>query len=643
MTGPVKVLAPKFNHAADVGEVVLKCEAAYPGVVMGRAYVIADEFKIPEDAPVAESLRGQEKQRFAGALVRALADIEERQKDIVHLPIEARAEAQLMVSVNMGMLKDKRGLIDPINQLIEGGKTADFAVYKGFSSCIEKYKAKGSKAFASEADAMMCVMLQHLSMHEQPRALAKAPDGSIPVIRSINIGEAHLMRSKTPEGGSRIRGVINWEGSRNDHFNIIARAAEVTVAIASQVDVSQHIKHDDLVIIDGKSGEIIVNPSADTRAKFAKDIAKHQRTDNAFLEKSQADEHWTRTLDGKTIKVGANIGHSDEFIDVVHVGAHAVGLVRTETAVHMRTTSLPSQQDWYDIFKTYAHKAQGRKITIRTVDVDGDKKFPLIPNKEKQDEVTYNQMAAAARVASEVGMDKIAVMIPLVRSAQQLHRYQEMMNKAAGQYEVQSLKIGAMVELRIFVDEFASVEGGPDAAFYSIGTNDLIPSCMDYNRFDNDEAKRLCDPTNPRVLKTIKKTVEYGAGWRKNAEDRKVKTGPEVVVSVCGDLASDPKYFALLIGAGVGKLSAGSARVPEIKELVRRIDTVQARSLFEKVRAIKGDHMRPERERILFEFNKKYLGVNPDGTIDLDWARPEAEIITKPSVQQTEGGSLAIA
>jgi len=167
-----------------------------------------------------------------------------------------------------------------------------------------------------------------------------------------------------------------------------------------------------------------------------------------------------------------------------------------------------------------------------------------------------------------------------------------------------------MVETKEFVCDLENA----DAAFFSLGTNDLIADIIGFNRFDREERNRLHDPTDPRVLAAIAATAAVG-----NAKG--------IPVSVCGDLGSDPRYFALLAGAGIRSVSAGASAVPVMKEVARRIDTATAKKLFGVMIATSD---RDERLRLLDEFNARELGLR-NRSLDSGWTSGLAT--TQPAPQ----------
>jgi phosphoenolpyruvate-protein phosphotransferase (PTS system enzyme I) len=608
-----------FNLEGAPGEIILSADISFPHIAMGPAYPIKNEIIEPYDAEMHESMRHLEREEFDLVYdVRMEGTFAVRRERISLLPVEARSEARVMLGADIA-IKNDPGLRSKINAKIAEGKTASRAVYEVYSFFMEGFASMADRdpklaAKVAELRDLRNTILQHLNPLIQPMSLEDAPDGSIISTEIVACAEAHLLRSDKPEGGSRIPGVVTSNNVETDHFSIMAQASNVVVARISEED-QHYIKPDDIIIIDGHSGIVIINPCSERRQFYQTEIDLQKASDDIFLARSQKETHWPVSLDGQAIRIGANIGHSDEMNDVKYVGARAVGLYRTETAVLMRSVGTPSEDEWHEIFSIIHARGQGRKITIRTLDFSGDKAKPEFKDLTHEDRLKYasRQIGAALRVVKDTGKNEICIMIPVVTSMEEMADYQQVMLDKAEYLETSPLHTGAMVEVPGFIDELEQchfldlTDPLPDGKkrlnvdFLSIGTNDLIAAILGYDRFSGEAAERY-DPTNPSVLKALRRTAAL------QTEERNV--------GMCGNMASQLRYFALVIGAGITHLSAGISNIPGIKELARRIDTLQARQLDDKIMTIQN---REERERILDEFNLTFLGLSPNGVLDPDW------------------------
>ena len=293
--------------------------------------------------------------------------------------------------------------------------------------------------------------------------------------------------------------------------------------------------------------------------------------------------------------------------------------------------------------------------TIRTIDLAGDKS--QIKDREERNarqlEITKTQMRAFAwmyRELEEKGkLDKLKIMIPMVESAEHMAKMQALMDEQAKKAledriasltaqlnptatmvkppegaeriaieteianlerdietgNIPKIKLGCMYEIPALSGDLATIE----TSFISVGSNDLIHALLDIDRYSRESIKKY-DPTNRTVLHDLKRVVDVG-------RDRGIP------VSICGDMASESKYTALLIGLGYRNLSADPNSVPIVKEISSRVDVAEAEALFETLYDPKWT--RAQREEILADFNEKRLGLDKNGKVDLDWDGPTEE------------------
>ncbi len=580
--------------AASPGEITVPCETRCETVVIGPAFVLSDHLTEPPTVLLHEADREQESDKFRAALFRSAYAYTERIGRVADsLPVEIRDEAETMLQAELMMLQDP-GMRKKIEDGIATGKSAaraSYDVFGDYTKILRQMNNPKMRGMAEAVESVLLTILQQLG-EMNGATLADAPDGSIPVTPYLPVGMTSYLRGHE---GARIYGMINSRGTDEDHTNIVARALGVGIARLKDSEIQQ-IETGDVIIIDGPNKKIIFNPTTSTRDAYARKSQADASAQRELAEKAQLDNGIVRSRNGENIKISANISYSDEMDGLNAVHAAGIGLYRTELAVQ-RANSPINEEKWHEIFTDIVSRTENGKVIIRTIDLDGDKANSSFDS-EDIDEIIWRQMNAALRVADEIGHERVGVMIPVVTSAAHLKTFQEVMDKEAARLGIEPIKLGAMVETADFISDLDKA----DAAFFSIGTNDLIADIIGFNRFDRDERNRLHDPTDPRVLAAIAATAAAGAA-------------KGIPVSVCGDLGSDPRYFALLAGAGICSVSAGANAVPVMKEVARRIDTASAKSLFNEVVATPD---RGERLRLLDEFNARELGLR-HRSLDSGW------------------------
>jgi phosphoenolpyruvate-protein kinase (PTS system EI component) len=250
---------------------------------------------------------------------------------------------------------------------------------------------------------------------------------------------------------------------------------------------------------------------------------------------------------------------------------------------------------------------------MRTADLVGDKKKNMRP--EEIERLIRNQLEAIHTVSKEYPKT-FYVMFPQIDNIADFEKYAAWHREAAEKVGVAPLKCGSMIESVSAVALLNQILDHKDLEFISVGTNDLIANVLNYDRYSS-EANEKYDPTNPAVLIQLREIITKANAKR-------------VPVSVCGDMASDPRYFALLVGLGYKHVSSAVGLVPMMKEIGNRIDTEKARALVETI--FKNPKMtKQEREQLLDDFNQKELGLYPDGQIEMAWPpeeRPPAAAAT---------------
>jgi phosphotransferase system enzyme I (PtsI) len=660
-------LSDAHNEAAAPGEMTFSIRTGMNGIVKGKPHVIDDHVEEPAATILPEDVREAEVARYIQGYEAAKAEYTKLLVSVAKLPIETRKETTELLTLESGMLENDSIYPKKIPARIRNkGVTAHRAVFEemeALKSIISHgYEDKKAKICTADETARpkiqkdidMCEKMLGMVDHIEhslmrrvnpdfhPTAIEDLESGVIPVMAYVRVTD--ILAFANEKGRARLHGAISFKGNNTDHSNIIARGLKILLSRVDEAEFKaiQHMAQQGLIeeiIIDGNKNKLIVNPSHETKVKYTVMMGQQKANETELLRRSQMEDGWTMSRNGVKIKVGANIGHSTDMYAVNDSHAKGVGLCRTELLVLSRRSSFPTEDDWFDFFKEVVESGRNpktgktKKITFRTVDFTGDKMSEKLssytPEKReaKKEEIIRNQMAAALRVAKYVQDDQIArgmtpkprvfMMIPNVTSPEELEKYQQMMDAEAARLEAKDhcaypyIQLGAMVENPGIVRQLRHVK----AAFFSIGTNDLIPYTLGYNRFDEDADSKY-DPTHPAVLDEIATTQSYQT--------------PDCPVSVCGDMASNPRYFALLIGIGIRNLSVSAAQVPLIKELVRRVDTAEAQALYHDVRA---EPSREKREALLDEFNEKYLGLSRDMPMDMNWAATQASAETMIEVK----------
>jgi phosphoenolpyruvate-protein phosphotransferase (PTS system enzyme I) len=375
-------------------------------------------------------------------------------------------------------------------------------------------------------------------------------------------------------------GFATAAGGQTSHAAIIAKARGIPAVVGCGEELSR-VVDGDAILLDGEIGLVLVNP--DSAA-----IAEYQEKKNRWQQQTEVLDKLATvpacTTDGVVIKLLANIGEPGDLVQVFDKGGEGVGLLRTELLFMGRNT-FPTEEEQFEFYKKIALAAGTKPVTIRTLDIGGDKQLAYfgLPAEENpflgyrairicldREDIFLTQLKAILR-ASAFGNFKI--MFPMIGNIRELRSAKTILNRAMDELAAtkqafdSGISIGIMIEIpaaALTADLLAK-----EADFFSIGTNDLCQYTLAVDRM-NEKIKDLYDPWDPGLLRLIRFVIEQG--------DRN-----NIPVSLCGELASDPLATLLLLGMGLREFSMSAASIPFIKNVINHSSLSQAREVVNKV------------------------------------------------------------
>ncbi|CAH1852041.1 phosphoenolpyruvate--protein phosphotransferase [Convivina praedatoris] len=379
-----------------------------------------------------------------------------------------------------------------------------------------------------------------------------------------------------------VKGILSDLGGRTAHASIMARTLEIPAVVGTDVATSQ-VKDGDLVVLDGFTGHVVVNPDEQTLATYKEkaEVFAAQKVEWAKLK----TEH-SVSADGKNFVVGANIGAPKDMEAVLDNGAEGVGLYRTEF-LYMESDHMPTEDEQFEAYKAVLEKMVGKPVTVRTMDIGGDKHLSYwkLPEEENpflgyrairisldQDEIFRTQLRALIR-ASAFG--NLWIMFPMVATLTEFQQakaiYEEERAKLADQgVPMGDIKLGIMIEIpaaAVMADQFAK-----EVDFFSIGTNDLIGYTMAADR-GNDRVSYLYQPYNPAILRLINTVIQAA-----HVEGK--------FVAMCGEMAGDSIAIPLLVGMGLDEFSMSAPSILQTRSLIKKLETESLKHLVQKALAL---------------------------------------------------------
>lgn len=377
-----------------------------------------------------------------------------------------------------------------------------------------------------------------------------------------------------------IAGILTEVGGRTSHSAILARAMEIP-AVLSIDDICSIVKNGDKIVLDGTSGEAIVNPDEETVTEFKKMYQEHQ--EEKALLKAYAGQP-SVTKDGKKVELVCNIGKPEDAKKAVERDGEGIGLFRTEF-LFMDRDSIPTEEEQFEAYKTVAETMKGKPVIIRTLDIGGDKAIPYLGLEEEENpflgfrairfclqrrDIYETQLRALVR-ASAFG--KIKIMVPLVTGVDELRQVKAMVADIMKEYDKEGVAYNKNIEIGVMMETPAACMMADalakEAAFFSIGTNDLTGYTMAVDRGNADVAY-LYSTYNPAVLRAIKRIIECGK-----------KEG--IMVGMCGEAAADFKLIPLLLAFGLDEFSVSATSVLKTRKTISDCDVEECKALADKV------------------------------------------------------------
>lgn len=525
---------------------------------MGAAALEVAHYRIgPEDVE-------GECRRLRDALTRAQADLHHLANT---LPEDAPRELGAMLNVH-GLLLGDPLLVDQAQALIrERHYNAEWALTAQGQLLGEQFDAMEDEYLRERGGDVRQVIERVLHVLSGTPALLPEETicsgaGEPLVVIAHDISPADMLRLR----GARFSAFATDLGGPTSHTAIVARSMGVP-AVVAMGNVRDIVRDGDMIIVDGASGTVLVNPSGAMLAQY-RGLQRIYADERAELELLRDEP--SITLDGISVTLEANIELPEEAPAALAAGAQGIGLFRSEF-LFMGRAELPGEEEQYQAYASVVKVMAGRPVTIRTLDIGADKTLddevtvatnPALGQRAiryclARPEMFATQLRAILRASAH---GPVRLLIPMIAH---MHEVQATFAAIAsarreldarGQAYAPHIPVGAMVEIpamAIAIEPFVQV-----LDFLSIGTNDLIQYVLAIDRGDHDVAG-LYDPLHPAVLRLLAHTI--------NAGERAGKP-----VAVCGEMAGDPRYTRLLLGLGLSEFSMHAQQLLDVKREVRR-------------------------------------------------------------------------
>ena len=548
----------------------LKGIGASPGVAVGHAFILDRKRVRTPKLRLAEAEVEPERMRMRTALELSDRQLAELKDQITRSEGHDHA---LILEAHRLMLHDPM-LVDEVDKLIvEDRINAEWAVRRVarklkhlFDNIPDEYFRERRSDVDYVADRVVRNLMGQVVDEE-----VEIPAEAIVVAHDLSPSDAAMMARS-----GRVAGFITDLGGQTSHTAIVARARE-TPAVVGAGKASEQISPGDLVALDGSSGVILVNPTPDQLALFREaQRVQHQSEQLALRSKDLP----ATSVDGYRIRLNGNMEFLEEIPSLLAHGAEGIGLYRTEF-MFLDRKNVPSEEEHYRAYKQVLEAMGGRPVTIRTLDLGGDK----VPSKTKHEkepnpamglrairyclahrELFRAQLRALLRASAH---GSLRLMFPLISGLSELREARSELEACrtelsrAGVPMGKRFPVGIMVETpsaALIADRLAQ-----EAEFFSVGTNDLIQYTLAIDRQNRDVAY-LYKPLHLSVLRSIQNIVSAAKA-------------AGIPVSMCGEMAGDPIYSLVLLALGFDELSMTAGQIPVVKNILRSASRSEAQTL----------------------------------------------------------------
>lgn len=560
---------------------------ASDGIGIGKVVIIKEYSIKVEDKKVSDI--ALEKERLKKAIdlfIENTVNLAENMK--IHI-----GEKEAEILEGQVLIINDPEIVSGFNTSIDAGNCAEMAVEQTCNTFIELFASMEDEMFSQRATDVKDIKTRLLKilLNIEDIDISNLPENTILVAKDLTPSMTAGINAKN------VVGIVTELGGKTSHSAILARALEIP-AVLSIPNIVDILNNEDIVIVNGTDGIILINPNETTKSEYR--IKYEELKEQKELLKKYIGKE-TITKDGKKIELVANIGKPSDIAKVLECDSEGIGLFRTEF-LFMDRDCLPKEQEQFEAYKKVAEDMKGKPVIIRTLDIGGDKDIPYLGLEKEENPFLgfrairfclnrkdiYREQLRALLRASAFG--NIKIMLPLITCIEEVRNAKAMIEELKKEFDEKEipynkdLQVGVMIETPAgsLIADLLSQE----VDFFSIGTNDLTQYTMAVDR-GNAKVSYLYSTYNPAVLRSIKHIIEEAK-----------KAG--IMVGMCGEAASDKFMIPLLISFGLDEFSVSATSTLATRKLISEWSKERADELSQKVMLLKT-------ETEVYEFLKRNI------------------------------------
>lgn len=546
---------------------------ASPGIIIGKAYLVErSNVRLPQKRIHPDQVE-EEVKRFLKVRQESRDQLIEIKEKI--LDPEVRRHS-FILDVHLMILDDQMLIQDTVDRIRKKKVNAEWALDLTLEKLDMAFKAIDDEYLRERRSD-----LHYVSARIFRNLLGKKHDDITRIKGKVIVVAHDLSPADTLQMNLKyVAGFITDIGGKVSHTAILSRSLGIPAVLGLEVATTL-INGGDLLIIDGETGEVVINPTEEVSQSF---IERKRRTRSMERKVLKYASLQAETRDGVQVHLQANIEMVEEISSVKMHGGEGIGLFRTEI-LYLNRKDLPTEEEHFQTYRRLAEDISPASATIRTLDIGGDKFLPgyskgnemnpamglrAIRFSIKETDIFKTQLRGILR-ASAYG--KLRILLPMISGIEEIRQTKAILEevkrglvKAKIPFD-RGIKIGAMIEIpsaSVTADILAR-----EVDFFSIGTNDLIQYALAIDRI-NEHVSYLYEPLHPAVLRIIRGVVQsaHQAG---------------IPVAICGEMAAEPAYAIILLGLGLDEFSMNPVSIPKVKKMLRMLRFEETQSLVEQL------------------------------------------------------------